>query len=138
MLSAAVWLMLSSMLTSLRISGGGSFPKPLTAEEERMYLQRSAAGDLEARNILIERNLRLVAHIMKKYYSQSADQEDLISIGTIGLIKGISTFDAAKGARLATYSARCVENAILSQRNKQQLRWKTMNLLGQNGLCSAA
>ena len=138
MLSAAVWLMLSSMLTSLRISGGGSFPKPLTAEEERMYLQRSAAGDLEARNILIERNLRLVAHIMKKYYSQSADQEDLISIGTIGLIKGISTFDAAKGARLATYASRCVENAILSQRNKQQLRWKTMNLLGQNGLCSAA
>ena len=138
MLSAAVWLMLSSMLTSLRISGGDSFPKPLTAEEERMYLQRSAAGDLEARNILIERNLRLVAHIMKKYYSQSADQEDLISIGTIGLIKGISTFDAAKGARLATYAARCVENAILSQRNKQQLRWKTMNLLGQNGLCSAA
>lgn len=138
MLSAAVWLMLSSMLTSLRISGGGSFPKPLTAEEERIYLKRSAEGDLEARNILIERNLRLVAHIMKKYYSQSADQEDLISIGTIGLIKGISTFDASKGARLATYAARCVENAILSQRNKQQLRWKTMNLLGQNGLCSAA
>ena len=138
MLSAAVWLMLSSMLTSLRISGGGSFPKPLTAEEERMYLQRSAAGDLEARNILIERNLRLVAHIMKKYYSQSADQEDLISIGTIGLIKGISTFDAAKGARLATYAARCVENSILSQRNKRRLRWKTMNLLGQNGLCFAA
>lgn len=138
MLSAAVWLMLSSMLTSLRISGGGSFPKPLTAEEERMYLKRSAEGDLEARNILIERNLRLVAHIMKKYYSQSADQEDLISIGTIGLIKGISTFDASKGARLATYAARCVENAILSQRNNRQLRWKTMNLLGQNGLCSAA
>ncbi len=138
MLSAAVWLMLSSMLTSLRISGGGSFPKPLTAEEERMYLQRSAAGDLEARNILIERNLRLVAHIMKKYYSQSADQEDLISIGTIGLIKGISTFDAAKGARLATYVARCVENAILSQQNKRRLRWKTMNLLGRNGLCSVA
>ena len=113
MLSAAVWLMLSSMLTSLRISGGGSFPKPLTAEEERMYLKRSAEGDLEARNILIERNLRLVAHIMKKYYSQSADQEDLISIGTIGLIKGISTFDAGNGARLATYAARCVENEIL-------------------------
>ncbi len=138
MLSAAVWLMLSSMLTSLRISGGGSFPKPLTAEEERIYLKRSAEGDLEARNILIERNLRLVAHIMKKYYSQSADQEDLISIGTIGLIKGISTFDASKGARLATYAARCVENAILSQRNKRRLRWKTMNLLGQNGLCFAA
>ena len=138
MLSAAVWLMLSSMLTSLRISGGGSFPKPLTAEEERIYLKRSAEGDLEARNILIERNLRLVAHIMKKYYSQSADQEDLISIRTIGLIKGISTFDASKGARLATYAARCVENAILSQRNKRRLRWKTMNLMGQNGLCSAA
>ena len=135
MLSAAVWLMLSSMLTSLRISGGGSFPKPLTAEEERMYLQRSAAGDLEARNILIERNLRLVAHIMKKYYSQSADQEDLISIGTIGLIKGISTFDAAKGARLATYAARCVENAILSQRNNRQLRWRNGYLLRQNGAC---
>ena len=75
-----------------------------------MYLARSAAGDLEARNILIERNLRLVAHIMKKYYTQTADQEDLISIGTIGLIKGISTFDASKGARLATYAARCVEN----------------------------
>ena len=138
MLSAAVWLMLSSMLTSLRISGGGSFPKPLTAEEERIYLKRSAEGDLVARNILIERNLRLVAHIMKKYYSQSADQEDLISIGTIGLIKGISTFDASKGARLATYAARCVENAILSQRNNRRLRWKTMNLLGQNGLYSAA
>lgn len=135
MLSAAVWLMLSSMLTSLRISGGGSFPKPLTAEEERMYLQRSAAGDLEARNILIERNLRLVAHIMKKYYSQSADQEDLISIGTIGLIKGISTFDAAKGARLATYAARCVENAILSQQNKWRLRWRNGCLLRQNGAC---
>ena len=135
MLSAAVWLMLSSMLTSLRISGGGSFPKPLTAEEERIYLKRSAEGDLEARNILIERNLRLVAHIMKKYYSQSADQEDLISIGTIGLIKGISTFDASKGARLATYAARCVENAILSQRNNRQLRWRNGCLLRQNGVC---
>lgn len=135
MLSAAVWLMLSSMLTSLRISGGGSFPKPLTAEEERIYLKRSAEGDLEARNILIERNLRLVAHIMKKYYSQSADQEDLISIGTIGLIKGISTFDASKGARLATYAARCVENAILSQRKKRRLRWRNRRLLRQNGAC---
>ena len=135
MLSAAVWLMLSSMLTSLRISGGGSFPKPLTAEEERMYLKRSAEGDLEARNILIERNLRLVAHIMKKYYSQSADQEDLISIGTIGLIKGISTFDSSKGARLATYAARCVENAILSQRKKRPCRWRNGRLLRQNGAC---
>ena len=136
MLSATVWLMLSSMLCSLRISGSGSsFPKPLSAAEERHYLALAAEGDLAARNILIERNLRLVAHIMKKYYTQTADQEDLISIGTIGLIKGISTFDASKGARLATYAARCVENAILSQRNKWRLRWKTMNLLGQNDAC---
>ena len=114
MFIAAVWLMFSSILCSLRLSSaGGSFPKPLTAAEERYYLARSAEGDLEARNILIERNLRLVAHIMKKYYTPSADQEDLISIGTIGLIKGISTFDASKGARLATYAARCVENEIL-------------------------
>ena len=109
---AAAWLILSSLLYSLQLSTG-SFPKPLTAQEEREYLARSAQGDLEARNILIERNLRLVAHIMKKYYAQTADQEDLISIGTIGLIKGITTFDASKGARLATYAARCVENEIL-------------------------
>lgn len=108
----AAWLILSSLLYSLQLSTG-SFPKPLTAQEEREYLARSAQGDLEARNILIERNLRLVAHIMKKYYAQTADQEDLISIGTIGLIKGITTFDASKGARLATYAARCVENEIL-------------------------
>ena len=104
-MTAAVWLLLSSLLCSLQLSPG-SFPKPLTAEEERHYLELSAAGDLEARNILIERNLRLVAHIMKKYYAQAADQEDLISIGTIGLIKGITTFDTSKGARLATYAAR--------------------------------
>ena len=113
MLSAAVLLMLGSMLCSLRLDQPGSFPKPLSAKEERMYLERAAAGDLSARNILIERNLRLVAHIMKKYYTQTADQEDLLSIGTIGLIKGIETFDVSKGARLATYAARCVENEIL-------------------------
>lgn len=136
MFSATVWLMLSSMLCSLRISGSGSsFPKPLSAAEERHYLALAAEGDLAARNILIERNLRLVAHIMKKYYTQTADQEDLISIGTIGLIKGISTFDASKGARLATYAARCVENAILSQRNKRRLRRWNGRLLRQNGAC---
>jgi len=109
---AAAWLILSSLLYSLQLSAG-SFPKPLTAQEEAHYLELSAKGDLEARNILIERNLRLVAHIMKKYYAQTSDQEDLISIGTIGLIKGITTFDTTKGARLATYAARCVENEIL-------------------------
>ena len=111
---AAVWLMLSSLMYSLQLSSG-SFPRPLTAQEERFYLDLSAKGDLEARNILIERNLRLVAHIMKKYYTTGADQEDLISIGTIGLIKGIATFDGSKGARLATYAARCVENAYTSR-----------------------
>ena len=111
-MSAALWLVISSLLYSLQLQTG-SFPQPLTAEQEREYLQRSAQGDLEARNILIERNLRLVAHIMKKYYAQTSDQEDLISIGTIGLIKAVSTFDVSKGARLATYAARCVENEIL-------------------------
>ena len=109
---AAVWLMLSSLLYSLQLSTG-SFPKPLTEEEEQHYLKLASQGDLNARNVLIERNLRLVAHIMKKYYAMVSDQEDLISIGTIGLIKGITTFDASKGARLATYAARCVENEIL-------------------------
>ena len=102
MISAAAILMLSSMLYSLRLSSG-SFPKPLSAKEEQEYLEKAAAGDLEARNILIERNLRLVAHIMKKYYAQTSDQEDLISIGTIGLIK-----------------ARCVENEILMHFRSQR------------------
>ena len=108
----AVWLMLSSLMYSLQLSSG-SFPRPLTAQEEQYYLTQAAKGDMEARNVLIECNLRLVAHIMKKYYTPGSDQEDLISIGTIGLIKGISTFDDSKGARLATYAARCVENEIL-------------------------
>ena len=111
MLTAA-WLMLGALLYSLQLNPG-SYPKPLTEDEEQYYLKKAKEGDLEARNILIERNLRLVAHIMKKYYAQTSDQEDLISIGTIGLIKGITTFDPEKGARLATYAARCVENEIL-------------------------
>ena len=118
-----VWLILSTLMYSLQLQTG-SFPRPLSEQEERIYLEKAAKGDLEARNTLIERNLRLVAHIMKKYYTQTADQEDLISIGTIGLIKGISTFDYSKGVRLATYAARCVENEILmyfrSQRKSSQ------------------
>lgn len=113
MLSGALLLFANSLLFSLRLSGGGSFPKPLSAAEERMWLDRLAAGDPQARNVLIEHNLRLVSHIIKKYYVNAADQEDLISIGTIGLIKGIASFDPAKGAKLATYAARCIENAIL-------------------------
>ena len=120
---ASLWLILSSMMYSLQLSTG-SFPKTLSKTEEAHYLALAAEGDLDARNVLIERNLRLVSHIMKKYYAQTADQEDLISIGTIGLIKGISTFDASKGARLATYAARCIENVILmyfrSQRKSAQ------------------
>ena len=130
---AATWLMLSTLLYSLQLSTG-SFPKPLTEEEERRYLLLAQQGDLEARNILIERNLRLVAHIMKKYYAQTADQEDLISIGTIGLIKGITTFDPEKGARLATYAARCVENAILTPTT---LRVSTLHPKASNGLHGA-
>ena len=109
---AAVWLMLSTLLYSLQLSTG-SFPKPLTEEEERRYLELAQKGDLEARNILIERNLRLVAHIIKKYYTQSTDQEDLISIGTIGLIKAVDSFDPKLGARFATYAGKCLQNEIL-------------------------
>ena len=139
MLSAALFLLANSLFLTLRLTGNsGSFPKPLSAREEQMYLERSLTGDLEARNILVEHNLRLVAHIIKKYYTQSAEQEDLISIGTIGLIKAVDTFRPERKIRLATYASRCVENAILTQRNNRRLRWKTMNLLGQNGLCSAA
>ena len=136
MLSPAIYLLLNGLFFTLRLSGGGgSFPRPLKAEEEREYLQRWAQGDLEARNKLVEHNLRLVAHIVKKYYSQSGDQDDLISIGTIGLIKGISTFKADKNVRLATYASRCIENAILSQQNNRRLRWRNGCLLRQNGVC---
>lgn len=114
MLSAAVWLLCNSLFFSLRLAGNpGSFPRPLSAAEEKAYLERFAAGDLEARNVLIEHNLRLVAHIIKKYYTQADDADDLISIGTIGLIKGINTYRPEKGVRLATYASRCCENEIL-------------------------
>lgn len=116
MLSPAIFLILNGLFFTLHLSGGsGSFPQPLKPKEEREYLERWAQGDMEARNVLIERNLRLVAHIAKKYYAQAGDQDDLISIGTIGLIKGVSTFRADKNVRLATYASRCIENAILSR-----------------------
>lgn len=91
-----------------------TFPQPLPAKEEQYYLQRLGEGDTRARDILVEHNLRLVAHIVKKYQSPEEEMEDLISIGTIGLIKAITTFNSEKGPRLATYAARCVENAILT------------------------
>ncbi|KAB3527606.1 RNA polymerase sporulation sigma factor SigK [Alkaliphilus serpentinus] len=101
------------MLTVSYISSSTSFPQPLSPEEEAMYLERYESGDEESRNVLVERNLRLVAHIVKKYGNIGCDPDDLISIGTIGLIKGITTFDRNKGTRLATYAARCIENEIL-------------------------
>ena len=121
LLTTALLLLRSSLFLSLHLTGGiSSFPKPLSAEEERACLERYAQGDLQARNLLIEHNLRLVAHIIKKYYTQASDQEDLISIGTIGLIKGISSYNPAKGARLATYAARCIENEILMHFRSQR------------------
>lgn len=114
MLSAWLVLMLHTFFFPLRLSiSNGSFPKALKPEEERECLERAAAGDPKARDELIVHNLRLVAHIVKKYYTQSCEQDDLISIGTIGLIKGISTFKPDRNVRLATYASRCIENEIL-------------------------
>jgi len=112
MLESALMLLMKSLLLMLRIAPGESFPKPLSREEEQKYLDRWLAGDLDARNQLVEHNLRLVAHIVKKYY-QNDDADDLISIGSIGLIKGINTYKPDKGVRLATYASRCIENEIL-------------------------
>lgn len=113
MLSSAIMALLGGTMLMLRLSPNGSFPKPLSAEEERECIERWQNGDIEARNILVEHNLRLVAHIIKKYYTQTDDVDDLISIGTIGLIKGINTYKPDKGVRLATYASRCCENEIL-------------------------
>ncbi len=98
---------------ALHVKGAGSFPPPLSAEREAELLEKSRNGDDDARNELIEHNLRLVAHIVKKYYNTGADQDDMISIGTIGLIKAVSTFNTDKGIHLATYASRCIENEIL-------------------------
>lgn len=97
----------------LHICGNGSFPKPLSSKEEREYLIRSSKGDIDARNKLVEHNLRLVAHIIKKYYSSQNEQDDLVSIGTVGLIKAINTFDVNKNIKLSSYASRCIENEIL-------------------------
>ena len=143
MFSPVTYLMLNSLFFTLRLSGGGgSFPRPLKPAEEREYLERCAQGDLEARNILVEHNLRLVAHIVKKYYAQTGDQDDLISIGTIGLIKGISTFKKDKNVRLATYASRCIENEILMYfRSQRKLQGEvsladTLEAAGEGGSLS--
>ena len=109
------------VIFALHVTAASSFPQPLSAKEERECFEKMTAGDKTARAKLIEHNLRLVAHIIKKYYGNSAEQDDLISIGTIGLIKAVSTFDYEKGARFATYASRCIENEILMYfRNKKK------------------
>ena len=113
MLESAFILLMKSFVLMLRIAPGDSFPRPLSKAEEEECLARWAEGDWEARNTLVEHNLRLVAHIIKKYYAAAADQEDLISIGTVGLIKGVSTYRPDKNVRLATYASRCIENEVL-------------------------
>lgn len=111
--SAAFAGMINLLVFILHVTGVGSFPQPLSAKEEKNCFDLMKNGDTSARNKLIEHNLRLVAHIVKKYYMSTNDQDDLVSIGTIGLIKGVDTFDADKGIRLSSYAARCIENEIL-------------------------
>lgn len=112
--SATSALLLGAVYMILRVQGsGGCFPRPLTATEEQEYVQLMLDGDDQARSLLIEHNLRLVAHIVKKYYADPSDQDDLISIGTIGLIKAVGTYRPDKNVKLATYAARCIENEIL-------------------------
>ncbi len=113
MLENAFRLLAGTLFLMLRVAPGASFPRPLSREEEQECLRRWGEGDWEARNRLVEHNMRLVAHIVKKYYAQSGDTEDLVSIGTIGLIKGVNSYRAEKGVRLATYASRCIENEIL-------------------------
>ena len=113
LLSLLIQIASSIFYFALHITGIGSFPPALTAKEEAELLTRMKQGDDEARKKLIEHNLRLVAHVIKKYYSAACDQDDLISIGTIGLIKAVSTFKPEKGSRLATYASRCIENEVL-------------------------
>ncbi len=98
----------------LHVTGVGTFPKALSAAEEKKCLEEMSQGSVAARQKLIEHNLRLVAHVIKKYYAKQNDQEDLISIGTIGLIKAVDTFDAGKGIRFSSYASRCIENALLT------------------------
>ena len=119
MLESAFLLLMHTLFPMLRLAPGDSFPRPLSREKEQEALARWAEGDLEARNLLVEHNLRLVAHIVKKYY-QAEDADDLISIGTIGLIKGINTYRTDKGVRLATYASRCIENEILMHFRSQK------------------
>ena len=113
MLSIVLQLISNLYYFALHVTCAGAFPAPLSAKREAALLEKSRNGDIAARNTLVEHNLRLVAHIVKKYYSTSSNQDDLLSIGTIGLIKAVSTFKTDKNIRLATYASRCIENEIL-------------------------
>lgn len=120
LLGSYVWVFI------LHVTGAGSFPKPLTAQQEQDCLKRLKEGDVNARNELVEHNLRLVAHIIKKYYASSTEQDDLVSIGTIGLIKAINTYDCDKNIKLSSYASRCIENEVLMyfrnlRRNSQSI-----------------
>ncbi|MDR1664426.1 MAG: flagellar biosynthesis protein FliA [Clostridiales bacterium] len=110
------------------LTGGNSFPKPLSADEEQKYLRAYANGDEDAKNILVERNLRLVAHVVKKYGNHNKENEDMISVGTIGLIKAITSYRPDKGTRLATYAARCIDNAMLTRRGREVKRERFLEL----------
>ncbi len=113
-ISGFVQFLKSTILVFGYIVGSNIFPEPLTAEEEKEALIKFSKGDEDARNLLIEKNLRLVAHVCKKYASSNVDQDDLLSIGTIGLIKGINSFNIEKGSKLSTYVSRCIDKAILT------------------------
>lgn len=120
-------ILLGAYCLFLKVSSNSAFPKPLTAKEEQEYFKRAREGDIESRNILIERNLRLVAHIAKKYFTSGCDNDDLISIGTIGLIKAIDSFDASNGTRFATYAGKCLQNEILMYfRSQKKLACETL------------
>ncbi len=119
---------ISFILPGFYFTASQSFPKPLSSDEEKTYLIKCKNGDIQARNILIERNLRLVAHIVKKYNTPDRDMDDLISIGTIGLIKAIMTYDPNKGTRLATYAARCIENELLMMLRSEKKKTKEVSL----------
>ena len=128
MLYSTLMLMMSSAFLLLRLSPGSNFPPPLSAEEERAALEAWLDGDTLARDRLIAHNLRLVAHIIKKYYARGCDPDDLISIGTIGLIKGVNTYRPDKNVRLATYASRCIENEILMHFRAERKRASDVSL----------
>ena len=132
-----IGIMITSVIKgiSLLVSyiSNNTFPQPLSEEEEDLYLKKFKKGDEKARHVLIEHNLRLVAHITKKFETSGEDIDDLISIGTLGLIKAINTFDQDKGTKLATYAARCIENAILTQWRFRGLKMEIAFLFKENG-----